>query len=149
MKSHITVIINSDVQSIEAQLNAALEKYRLNEKHSKVIPTHHWNSWLYYHQEDKGYQEGKGDQELTAAYPSESERLLRNACYVKNLPGNYETSGVISPDGRWWDLQDSGWRINDEPSIANDKAYWKWTMILKSLFNQHEDCIAVQVVVHS
>jgi hypothetical protein len=143
VKSHITVILDSDVQSIEAKLIAELEKYRLHEDQEESVQSHHWDYWLYFYDEDKG------DKELKALYASEPDVVLWNACYVRNLPGNFETSGVISPEGKWWDMQDFGWRMHDEPSSANDKAYWKWTMALKGLLNQYENHISVQIVVHS
>lgn len=141
MKSHLTVLVDSQADSIEAQLIEALEKYRRQEGATDSDQPYRWDSWLYYYKDDRG------DEELKTLFPNEPEEVLWNACYVNSLPTNYETSALICPQGRWWDLLDSGWTLEFEPSVANDKAYWKWMMTLKSLFNQYSDCIAVQLIV--
>lgn len=141
MKSHLTVLVNNKADRIESQLIHTLEKFRWNETTTRPDQTYYWNSWHYYNRDEQD------DKELKQQYPNESDEVLRNACFVNNLPGNYETSALICPEGRWWDLLDSGWSLEAEPSNANDKAYWRWTMTLKSVFNQYNNCIAVQLVV--
>ena len=142
MKSHITVLIDPSTQSLDARLREVLEPHRLDEDSSRSIHAHHWDYWHF------PSEATFDDKVLKKNYPSASDDILNHACFVRNLPDNYTTSGVICLDGSWIDLQDFGWRMADEPSSANRKAMEKWMVKLRRLLSENSDQICVQVITH-
>lgn len=142
MKSHISVLIDPSTRDIDARLQKVLEPHRLDEDSSRSIHAHHWDYW--YFPSEATFD----DQELKRNYPAASGEVLNHACYVRNLPENYTTSGVICLDGSWIDLQDFGWRMADEPSAANRKAMEKWMVKWHRIRFENNDQICVQVITH-
>lgn len=142
MKSHISVLIDPSTRDLDARLREVLEPHRLDEDSIRSIRAHHWDYWHF------PSESILDDQELKRNYPAASAEVLNHACYVKNLPDNYTTSGVICLDGSWIDLQDFGWRMTDEPSAANRKAMEKWMVKLRRILSENSDQICVQVITH-
>ena len=142
MKSHVSVLLESPVESIADRLKHTLEKYRLDEDDIECIQAHHWDYWQF---PTEGYF---SDAEIRRAFPSEPSDLLRNSAYVRNLPKDYHTSAVIAENGTWSDLEDFGWRLIDQPSPSNDKAMEQWTSRLRELLAAHQNHICVQVITH-
>ena len=142
MKSPIVVMINSCSVKIEEQLKVQLEKHRLDYDSFESIRSHHWDYWFF--PDNKSIW----DNEVKEKFPEESEEVLFNSCYVKNLPNDYKTTGVICPNGEWTDLQDFGWRMIREPSEENTKAYDEWETHFKSIMEKYSKCIAIQIITH-
>jgi len=142
MKSHITVILKSPITNIEQSLKAVLEKYRLNEDDIQSIKAHHWDYWYFFN------AEGTGDSELREKYSGEDSDILNSSCYVKNLPSNYMTSGVILESDNWVDLQDFGWRMIAEPSEENSKAMKEWKHYVEEVLSKNKNEISVQIITH-
>ena len=142
MKSHITVLIEDKIISIGKCLENALEWHHLDEDSIQSIRNHHWDYWIF------PQENGFDDKELRENYLQESEELLNNAAYVRNLPQGYTTSGVICCDGSWIDLQDFGWRMVDEPLTRNRKATEEWLMKLREILAANKEKICVQIITH-
>jgi hypothetical protein len=142
MKSHITVLIDSSSVKIIEELKKALELHRLDENNIESIRAYHWDYW--YFPADKNLN----DSDLKLKFPNESDDVLKNTAFIKNLPKDYLTSGVICKDGVWIDLQDYGWRMLNEPSISNNIAMEKWLLKLREIFSENKDEICVQVITH-
>jgi hypothetical protein len=142
LKSHITVILRSPVENIEESLKAVLEKYRLNEDDIESIKAHHWDYWYFYN------TGGSGDSELRKKYSEEDSDMLNSSYYVKNLPSDYQTSGVILESDAWVDLQDFGWRMMAEPSEENSKSMKIWKHQLEKILSENKNEICVQIITH-
>ncbi len=142
MKSHISVLIDSSVENIAKQLKKVLEPHRLDEDNLDSIKAHHFDYYCLYNEDDIK------DTEISAKYASESQEILYNSRYVRNLPENYTTSGVISTDGKWTDLRDFGWSMINEPSPANEKALVKWKKKLQDILAKNMDKIIVEILIH-
>ena len=143
MKSHITVILDRSVRSIEKALVEQMVKHRLNEKSNNISKKHTWDYWIYYSEEDIG------DDEIKNCFPQESEEILFNSSFIKNLPKNFITSGVIDQNGKWTDIQDFGWRLLKEPSKENDIAFAKWQQELNTILKTNQNNICIQIITHS
>ena len=143
MKSHITVIINSKENSIESVLKDQLEIFRMVDDGNEMTKKYYWDYWVYYSEEDNG------DAEIRQKFPTEAEEVLCNSFYVRNLPNDYMTSGVIDSEGIWKDIQDFGWQLLKEPSKENNTAFKSWQKALKEILNKNQDNICVQILVHS
>jgi hypothetical protein len=142
MKSHITVLIKRNAKNLEEQLRKNIEAYRLDEDSIESIESHHWDYW--YFPDD----ENLNDSELKSNFPLESDDVLSNSCYIKNIPEEFSTSGVICFDNTWVDLQDFGWRLLNEPSSENDKANRNWKEKFAWLLSENKDAICVQIITH-
>jgi hypothetical protein len=142
MKSHVTVILRSPVLNIEDALTSILEKYRLNEDDIESIRAHHWDYWHYFNSEDAG------DSELRKQYSHENSVVLNCSSYVKNLPSDYLTSGVILDSGTWVDLQDLGWRMMAEPAEEDSKSMQMWKHEFIKILSENKAEVCVQIVVH-
>ena len=142
MKSHITVVIDNSVENIEKQLRIVLEPHRLDEDNPESIKAYHFDYWHLYH------STAIKDEELAADYPAESIDILYNSRYIRNLPKNYTTSGVISADGSWADIRDFGWSMINEPSTSNEKAMAKWKVKLQDILAKNINKILVEVLIH-
>ncbi len=143
MKSLITVILPKESDEILSQLNIALAPHRLDEESIESFKNHHWDYW-YFPDRVEGI-----DKELARKFPQETPEVLVNSHYVRNLPKDYHTSGIIDLTGKWTDLQDFGWSLIKEPSRANDQALEKWKIALKAIWKENENEICVQVVMHN
>lgn len=142
MKSHITVIVDGTAENLEEQFKLAVEQHRLDEDSLESIRSHHWDYWYLFH------ECGLKDPEIKENYPSLDEELLYNTSYIKNLPQEYQTSGVICLNGKWVDLQDFGWRMIDEPSASNSLAVEKWNRELEGILKSNANNICVEILVH-
>jgi hypothetical protein len=142
MKSHITVILKSSVKNIEESLKTVLEAHRLNEDDIESIRAHHWDYWYFFNTGNTG------DSEVRKKYPEENSDLLNSAYYVKSLPNDYKTSGVILTNGRWIDLQDFGWRMTAEPSEENSNSIKIWMHELEKILSENKNEICVQIIIH-
>lgn len=142
MKSHITVLIHNSTKDIRASLQQTLEPYRLNEDGIESIRSHHWDYWYF------PSEPILNDNELKEKYSNASSEILENSSYVKNLPKDYATSGVILLDGTWIDLQDFGWKMLNEPSSKNEEAWTKWIKKLRQILNENKEHMSVQINTH-
>ncbi|RHX89347.1 hypothetical protein [Leptospira stimsonii] len=142
MNSHITVLIDRFTNDIDFQLRKALEPHRLDEDSLQSIRAHHWDYWIF------PSEHPLDDGELKSNYLKTDPEILNNSSYIRNLPVDYHTSGIILLDGSWIDLQDFGWRMRKEPSSKNDRAWKKWIQQLKIYLNENKEQICVQVIVH-
>ena len=139
MKSHITVIIPSDSNSILKSLNENLASYELDEDNIDMFK-HHWDYWYFFNEPLK-------NEEFIKSYPEETDEIKSNSCFVRNLPESYTTSGVIIDSIRY-DLQDYGWRMIDEPSESNDYAMNLWQEQLQQLLKENKNSVCVQIITH-
>lgn len=142
MHSHITVIIPNFSEDIYSSLKQILEQYRLDEDNIKSIRSRHWDYWYF-------PSENLIDEELRAHYSEDDSEILNNACYIRNLPEVYYTSGVILPNGPWIDLQDLGWRMLKEPSSQNTRTWGKWQNHFQRILAENKEHICAQVICHS
>ncbi len=142
MKSPIAVLLESTCVDIEDSLENVLERHRLDEDDDRSIFNHHWDYWLF------SEADQFDDPEIKVRYPGISGEFLKNASYVKNLPLNYSTTGVVTYDGIWIDLQDFGWRMMSEPSSKNGRAKRLWGAALRGILEEYNNDICVNVVVH-
>jgi hypothetical protein len=142
MKSIVSVLLDPSVTKPMERLREVLEPHRLDEDDPKSIHSHHWDYWHFsskftFH-----------DPELRARFPEEPLEFLEHASFVRNLPTDFLTAGIILEDGTWTDMSDFGWRMIDEPSAANAKATEQWDVAAKQILAQHTDHICVRVLVH-
>ncbi len=142
MKSHISVLIDGSSARLFEALIESLKPHRLDEDSIASIRARHWDYW--YYPADTHLDDG----EVRSMFPKEPDELLRNSAFVKNLPDDYSTSGIIGRDGTWTDLQDFGWRMLDEPSRSNDNALKRWRQTQKEILERSRDAICVQVMLH-
>lgn len=145
MNSHISVIIKRTSGSLEDALDAAMEPHRIDEDD---LANNFWDRWRVYWGVRDGDNEGIKDPELEKNFPNEETYILLNATYVKNLPDDYSTSGVIGLDGVWVDMQDFGWKMAEEPSTDNQAADTKWKRHLRAMLSQYQDEICIEVITH-
>lgn len=75
--------------------------------------------------------------------------LARNVCFVSRLRPEFEPGAMVTPDGRWYDLFDHGWRFVDGDSPANRTAAAAWAAQVQDLLRIHADCVAVEFDTHS
>jgi len=69
-------------------------------------------------------------------------------CRISHLPPDYEVSAAVTPDGRWHDLVDFGWRLVDGNSPQNREALIQWQAHFREIVAQHPDAIGVEVDCH-
>jgi hypothetical protein len=89
--------------------------------------------------------------------PSDVRRMLSgNICDRCRLPPEAIPGALVTPDGKWHDLGDFGWRMVkfgwrkvDEPCEANDIAMREWAARFHELISGHEHCWVVEAWVHS
>lgn len=75
--------------------------------------------------------------------------LARNVCFVSRLRVDFVPGAVVTPDGRWHDLADHGWRLRDGDSRANRAAQARWAAHVRELLAAHAGCVAVEFDTHS
>jgi hypothetical protein len=113
----------------------------LDEDDLQSIRNYHWDYWHFIESEI-------GDHEVAATFPDTNPDILPHASFVRNLPADYNTSAIITPDGTWHDLQDHGWRLINEPCLANQLALDKWKQQVQELMRKFKDHIAIEVSFH-
>ena len=143
MKSLITIIIHKDVSDLKAELVKALEPHRLNEDNLDSIKGHHWDYW--YFPESPNLI----DTEIKKRFSEIEDDIFNNTSYVKNLPSNYVTSGIIDLSGRWIDIQDFGWKMMNEPGPENEEALRKWKDKQNKVFDGNSEHICIQIIIHN
>ncbi|PJZ29614.1 hypothetical protein [Leptospira kmetyi] len=143
MKSHITVLIRNSTKDVDKSLKQILEPHRLDEDNVASIRSHHWDYW-YFPNEPILF-----DEEFRTSHADSSTEILENSSYVRNLPEEYSTSGIILLDGSWIDLQDFGWKMLREHSAKNDEAWKKWAIASHRILAENREQICVQVILHS
>lgn len=99
--------------NILSDLESSLELHRLDENNQKHLKSHHWDYWFL----PEEYE--FNDIEIEKKFTKLNKEILSNTSYIKNLPKNYTTSGIIDLEDNWIDLQDFGWKMIDEPSNEN------------------------------
>ncbi|MBI1348514.1 hypothetical protein GC163_19745 [bacterium] len=94
--------------------------------------------------------ESIADEESAAAFGvGGDEELARNVCFVSRLRPNFMPGALVTPDGRWYDLIDHGWRFIDGDTPANRVAEARWNAQVRELFMAHASCVAVEFDTHS
>jgi hypothetical protein len=94
--------------------------------------------------------ESIADEESAAALGVASDSdLARNVCIVSRLRPDFVPGAVVTPDGRWHDLADHGWRFIDGDTPANRAAEVGWSAQARELFAAHASCVAVEFDTHS
>ena len=82
--------------------------------------------------------------------PGPAKRALhRHVCEVERLSGDIVPGAIVTPDGRWHDLADEGWRMLDEPSAANEEALARWQVRCRKLLAENPYCWVVELKAHS
>lgn len=82
--------------------------------------------------------------------PSDVRRSLSgNICDRCRLPPDAIPGALVTPDGRWHDLGDFGWRMVDGPCEPNDIAMREWAARFHELISGHDHCWVVEAWVHS
>ena len=144
MKSHITVLLDRNIPKIYEGLSASLEMFELDEEDDRSIESRHWDWWAFPGPDTLNIT----DYELIEKYPNENSEIRKNAAYVKNLPNEYWTTGIICQNGDWFDTLDYEWDNDDHSSPINDKSNKKWKNKCKEVLRIHEKLICVQVILH-
>jgi hypothetical protein len=75
--------------------------------------------------------------------------LARNVCLVHRLRPDFVPGAVVTPNGRWYDLTDHGWRFMDGDTPANRAAEAAWATQARALFAAHAGCVAIEFDTHS
>ena len=146
MKSHITVLLKNTSTDILSDLKLSLELHRLDENDPKSYKNHYWDYWFF--PEEPKFN----DIELQAKFTELDEEIITNITYVKNLPKDYATSGIIDLENNWIDLLDFGWRMINQPSDGsdgNENSLEEWTIKCQEILEQNKNHICVQVILHS
>jgi len=76
---------------------------------------------------------------------ADDEDDAKNVCFVDRLRPDFVPGAIVTPDGRWFDLADHGWRFIAGDTAENRAAWEKWTVQVRSLFDAHRDHIAFEV----
>jgi hypothetical protein len=90
----------------------------------------------------------KDDLSATQLNVATNPDLASNVCLVSRLPVDFIPGAVVTPDGKWHDLCDFGWRLMRGDSPENRAALELWDEEARKLFAVHEDCIAVEFDTH-
>ena len=143
MKSLITIIIHKDVSGLKTELVNALEPHRLNENDLDLVKNHHWDYW--YFPESPNLI----DAEIKKRFSEIEGDILNNTSYIKNLPLNYITSGIIDLSGQWIDIQDFGWKMMNEPGPENEEALQRWKDKQKKILDENSEHICIQIIAHN
>src|SRR4051812_26458339 len=107
MKSIVSVLLHPSVSRPLERLREVLEYHRLDEDDTNFIRAHHWDYWHF----SSAFK--FNDCELRAKFPQESDDFWEHASFVRNLPADFLTAGIILEDGTWTDMSDFGWKLID------------------------------------
>jgi hypothetical protein len=146
MKSHITVLLTDVSKGLSTTFEELMQTHKLDEDDETSFTRHHWDYWFFYNK--WGTQRSLVDPEIIKKFPLENPSLLENACLVKNIPDDFTTSGIIVQNEEWYDLQDFGWAMLNEPSPSNVTALEKWNKRARDIFDKNTNAIAIQVITH-
>lgn len=77
------------------------------------------------------------------------QEFAGNICEVARLPDKVTAGALITPDGVWHDLADCGWKMNREPSRANQQALSQWEATEREYLQAHSKGWVVAIWAHS
>ncbi len=126
MKGTLLVLLPPGTLSVKDEVRRRLEPFRLNEDDEASIRSRHWDYW------HAGPSFPEGDPVL-----------------VEDLPPDYCSSGVLTPDNVWHDLQDHGWRLIDGQPPNNILAQKRWHLRFLHLLCLHPAHLCFEALVHS
>ena len=90
------------------------------------------------------------DSVASGLLPAADKRALEGSiCLIGNLKPDVIPAALVTPDGRWHDLGDFGWRMTAEGSAANDLAMQHWTARFRELVREHPHGWLLECWVHS
>jgi hypothetical protein len=82
--------------------------------------------------------------------PTNVRRALhRRVCDVEHLPADLVPAALVTPDGKWHDLAEHGWRMVNEPSQSNKDALVRWSFRYRKLVAENPYCWVVEFWAHS
>lgn len=95
-------------------------------------------------------QEQIGDAESAAVCGVGADPdLAGNVCLVPRLPAQFLPGAIVTPEGRWHDLCDFGWKPVNGDSRPNRESYAQWVRHVRELLAANANCVAVEVDAHS
>lgn len=144
MKTHVFVIVPYGVASAEIddfkQLLLANHRFDPDQPGSKgrfdylVGPLH------------KSFHDVVAEGRLP---PKVRRTYYGNICECANLPAEMVPGALVTPDGRWHDVTDFGWKMTSEPSAENRAAFARWERRYRELIAAHSDCWVLEFWAHS
>lgn len=141
MHSITFVLLRPPFDDVLAAATALLRQHVLNEE--AYQPSWRLDYWT----------TGDGriaDPETAAALDlTGDEDLGRNVCFVARLDGRCTPSAIVTPDGRWHDLFDFGWRFSPVETPENRAAWEQWTARVAEILTANADCLAIELDTHS
>jgi hypothetical protein len=82
--------------------------------------------------------------------PAAAKRALRRCVSeVERLPAGLVPGALVTPDGRWHDMADDGWRLLNEPDASNEQALARWRVRYGTLLAENPFCWVVEFSAHS
>lgn len=140
MKGVLLVLFDRKTTQLDSALQEMLAPHRLDEN-AELLPRFYWDYWLLTEEPFGGVKLDTRDLEPTA-------QCNPNVCLLAELPSDYIPSAVITPDGHWHDLSESGWRLTNESSDANHQAMARWRQTVAQLRVTFADCLGIEVLYH-
>ena len=89
------------------------------------------------------------DAGLRRRYPDEPSDLLDDAAFVRNLPDDRATAGILTIEGAWIDVEDFGWKLRGNTPERNDAAMARWRAEANELFALDRDAICAVAILHT
>lgn len=144
MKTQVFVLVPYDVPpaAISAFKQRLLEKHRFHPDQPGSRGRYDYLIGALQQSFDDPVAEGQLPHNLRRAYAG-------NICERANLPPGMVPAALVTPDGEWHDLSDSGWRMMNQPSDENHAALARWEKRYRQLVAEHQDCWVVEVWAHS
>ena len=140
MKGRLLVVLDPNVPDFDAALAQLLEPHRLDED-AEPLPRYYFDYWLF-------TTEAFGEPVPDVSAANIGGKCARNARVIGTLHEAYFPSVVITPDGRWNDSSEHGWRLNCDPCESNTIALRKWKQWFADLCGRHSNMIGVEVLYH-
>lgn len=136
----------TDLAAIAARLNEEHELiYVVDEYGIFYITTFNyqrcWDYWKIGGRWDGVIQGKSRNTKGRSNYGPEHEQLQYNICPVSELPADVLPEVVVTPDGRWHEME-------CRSLVPTDEEAERWRAILRPLLEQYRDCIAVGVDTH-
>ena len=142
MKTRVFVLVpyNADVNSLLEVADRCLETHR---QHSSSLRSGRFD---YLCGDDGCFDDAIAEGRL----PAQMKRALRgHICGIERLPDEVIPGALVTPDGRWHDLNDFGYRTADEKSTENRTAIDAWTARYRELLAENPYCWVLQYLAHS
>lgn len=167
MHTFLVVLLRPDAADINTAVKAAMAPYEIKEdrydefEHLSDAAFHamlaqekaegrrqeKWDYWTY--KPDWNGQAISIPATLASWEVAESEAEIRNSvCPVALLPPDFQTGGIVTPDGTWHEPEDFGWRMLNAPDI-NRQALERWRIQQNQLLHNYNDCLAIALDAHS